>query len=282
LRLLSSALTLLASALWDREFLPFRALNFIVRQQVEVEPLKIMPCKIKKIPLSNLKWFMQRFPNQSCIVCSEPSRHVVCQSCEDEFSMTTKRCLSCALPLNQSLDYCGNCLRASPSFHRAFTLYDYEGVVAYLIKKMKYEARLSVIRFFAEKIAEQIDKMQSIGHYYEVMIPMPLHKRRLRERGYNQVVELLRDLNKKAVIDTKSVQRLKQTAPLTDLSLPQRKKEIKGAFSLSQPLPYKSILLVDDVMTSCTSLNELAKTILKQSPEVKRCDVLTLARAELE
>jgi len=83
------------------------------------------------------------------------------------------------------------------------------------------------------------------------------------------------------VIDTKSVQRLKQTSPLTDLSLPQRKKEIKGAFSLSQILPYKSILLVDDVMTSCTSLNELAKTILKQSPEVKRCDVLTLARAEL-
>jgi|GEM_PF-281723 len=220
-------------------------------------------------------------PRQACIVCSEPSHHVVCQSCEDEFGVQEQRCLSCALPLNQSLDYCGNCLRASPSFHRAFTLYDFEGVVAYLIKKMKYDARLSVAQFFADKMTRKINEMQMSGHHYDSIIPMPLHKKRLRERGYNQVVELLRCLDKKAAIDTKSVQRIKQTAPLTDLSLAQRRKEIKGAFSLAEPLTHKKILLVDDVMTSGSSLNELAKTILKQSPAVVCCDVLTLSRAQL-
>lgn len=220
-------------------------------------------------------------PRQACIVCSEPSHLVVCQSCEDEFSVQEQRCLSCALPLNQSLDYCGNCLRTSPSFHRAFTLYDYEGVVAYLIKKMKYDARLSVARFFAEKMTKKIVHMQSSGHHYDAIIPMPLHKKRLRERGYNQVVELLRGLNKKCALDTTSVQRVKQTASLTDLSLAQRKKEIKGAFALAAPLTHKRILLVDDVMTSGSSLNELAKIILKQSPSVACCDVLTLSRAQL-
>jgi len=220
-------------------------------------------------------------PLQCCIVCAEPSFHVVCQSCANEFSITAKRCLSCALPLNQSLEYCGNCLRTSPSFHSAFTLYDYEGVVAYLIKKMKYDARLSVAQFFAEKVSEKIDDMQSSGHHYDVIIPMPLHKKRLRERGYNQVVELLKTLDKKMSIDTRSVQRVKSTVPLTDLSLAQRKKEIKGAFSLAEPLTYKRILLVDDVMTSGSSLNELATTILKQSPAVVCCDALTLSRAHL-
>ena len=220
-------------------------------------------------------------PKQCCIVCTEPSHHVVCQSCEYEFGVQEHRCLSCALPLNQSLDYCGNCLRTSPSFHRAFTLYDYEGVVAYLIKKMKYDARLSVAQFFAEKMTKKIVQMQSSGYHYDAIIPMPLHKKRLRERGYNQVVELLRDLNKKGVIDATSVQRIKQTAPMTDLYLAQRKKEIKGAFSLAEPLAHKRILLVDDVMTSGSSLNELAKIILKQSPAVICCDVLTLSRAQL-
>lgn len=223
----------------------------------------------------------QNLPKQSCIVCAEPSSRVVCGPCEDEFRVQEQRCLSCALPLNQSLDYCGNCLRTSPSFHRAFTLYDYEGVVAYLIKKMKYEARLSVAQFFAEKVSEKIDEIQASGHHYDAIIPMPLHKKRLRERGYNQVVELLRDLNKKGALDTMSVQRVKHTTPLTDLSLAQRKKEIKGAFALAAPLSHKRILLVDDVMTSGSSLNELAKIILKHSPAVACCDVLTLSRAQL-
>ena len=192
-----------------------------------------------------------------------------------------QRCLSCAIPLNQSLDYCGNCLRASPSFHRAFAIYDYQGAMSFLIKKMKYDARLFVARFFAEKMVEQINNLQSSGHCYDAIIPMPLHKKRLRERGYNQVVEMLRSMSPKTTIDTTSIQRIKQTAPLTDLSLVQRKKEIKGAFSLVKAITYKNILLVDDVMTSGASLNELALTILKSSPEIQVCDVLTLARAQL-
>jgi len=220
-----------------------------------------------------------RFPSQCCIVCAEPARNVVCQSCESEFSITQKRCVSCAEPLNQTLDFCGNCLRESPSFNRAFTLYNYDDVVAYLIKKMKYDAQLSLAQFFAKKMAKKIDEIQFSGCNYDAILPMPLHKKRLRERGYNQVVELLRGLSKEVIIDTMSVERVKPTAPLTGLSLVQRKKEIKGAFNLSQPLPYKNILLVDDVMTTGSSLNELAKTILKNTG-VERCDVLTLARAE--
>ena len=215
-------------------------------------------------------------PKQHCAVCAGSSTHVVCQSCEDEFSASEWRCLSCALPLNQSLDYCGNCLRTSPSFHRAFTLYDYEGVVAFLIKKMKYEARLSVAQFFAGKVAEKIGEMQSSGHHYDAFIPMPLHKKRIRERGYNQVIELLRSLKSTSPIETNSAQRVKQTTPLTDLTLAQRKKEIKGAFNLLVPLTYKSILLVDDVMTTGSTASACAKILLENG--ASSIEILTITR----
>ena len=181
-------------------------------------------------------------PKQSCIVCTEPSKYVVCQSCEDDFIVQETRCLSCAIPLKQSLDYCGNCLRTSNSFHRAFTIYDYNNVVAYLIKKMKYDARLSITRFFATKMTEKLNQMKLSGHTYDVFIPMPLHKKRLFERGYNQVVEIIRGFAKKNLIDTTSLQRIKQTAPLADLSLAQREKEIKGAFNLTRKITHKKVL----------------------------------------
>jgi predicted amidophosphoribosyltransferase len=80
------------------------------------------------------------------------------------------------------------------------------------------------------------------------------------------------------IIDSHSVDRIKATQPLSALNPEQRKQEIKGAFSVN-PMSYDRVLLVDDVMTTGSSLNELAITILKNT-SVKHCDVMTLARAE--
>jgi ComF family protein len=113
---------------------------------------------------------------------------------------------------------------------------------------------------------------------YDAIIPLPLSKQRLRERGYNQTHELLRIIAKKSdiLIDQKSVKRIKATRALSTLDLQERQSEIKNAFS-AQAMNYQKVLLVDDVMTTGSSLNELAKTVLKAG--VGSCDVLTLARA---
>lgn len=181
------------------------------------------------------------------------------------------------MPPESDLDFCGDCLKRAPNFHKTHTIYTFEGVAAELIKIFKYHHQLCIGTYFAEKIAA---RYYQIGIKYDCLIPMPLNKKRLKERGYNQVIELLRVLKKdpKITIDTKSIIRQKSTQPLNQLTQVERKREIKNAFKVA-PLPYQKILLIDDILTTGTSLNELAKTILKSSPQVKSCDVLTLSRA---
>jgi predicted amidophosphoribosyltransferase len=121
---------------------------------------------------------------------------------------------------------------------------------------------------------------------YDAIIPMPLHKNRLKERGFNQVMELLQDVEKikNIKIDNKSCVRFKATKELNKLGLKERNKEIKNAFKVVKDMNYNKILLVDDIMTTTISTTELTKTILKHYKDTKKptpqIDVLVLARAD--
>jgi ComF family protein len=176
------------------------------------------------------------------------------------------------------LHFCGSCLAHAPLFTRAYTLYDYSGYCANLIRRFKFDQQLCVGDFFAHKLYDKYQDLVLDQGEYDAIIPLPLSRQRLRERGYNQTHELLRIIAKKtnAVIDRTSVQRTKTTRALSTLDLQARKTEIKNAFS-AKPMSYGKVLLVDDVMTTGASLNELAKTVLRSG--VKSCDVLVVARA---
>jgi predicted amidophosphoribosyltransferase len=117
---------------------------------------------------------------------------------------------------------------------------------------MKYKQQLCIGNYFAHKLAEKYQTMQ----HYDAIIPMPLSRQRIRERGFNQVLELLSVLKKKPnlVIDTHSVCRIKATQPLATLNPKQRQKEIRGAFQANS-LSYQRILLVDDVLRLYTLHN---------------------------
>ena len=208
------------------------------------------------------------------MLCSEPANFCVCQECEAEFSNQANRCQSCAHPISGNLDFCGQCLSHSPNFNHAYTLYDYQDLVAQLIKSFKYDKQLCIGDYFAYKLA---DKYQLLPDY-DAIIPMPLSPKRIQERGFNQVLELLSVIKREqeVVVDTRSIKRVKVTQSLTNLKAEQRQQEVKGAFN-AQLLSYKKVLLVDDVMTTGASLNELAKTVIKAG--VQSCDVLTLSRA---
>ena len=221
-------------------------------------------------------FYTRLIPKQSCVVCSEASEFCVCAECESSFTNHQPRCLSCAHPITTQLDFCGQCLSHAPAFNRAYTLYDYQATIKNLIQQFKFDRQLCVGDYFSQKLYQAYRSMPK----YDVIIPMPLSRDRIQQRGFNQVLELLRDIRQKTqtIIDTDSVKRIKSTQPLSLLNAEQRKKEIKGAFQVT-PMPYKRVLLVDDVMTTGSSLNELATTILRQT-NVESCDVLTLARAE--
>lgn len=204
----------------------------------------------------------------------EPANFCVCQECEAEFSNQANRCQSCAHPISGNLNFCGQCLRHSPNFNHAYTLYDYQDLVAQLIKSFKYDKQLCIGDYFAHKLA---DKYQSLPDY-DAIIPMPLSPKRIQERGFNQVLELLSVIKREqeVVVDTRSIKRVKVTQSLTNLKAEQRQQEVKGAFH-AESISYQRVLLVDDVMTTGASLNELAKTVIKAGVEI--CDVLILSRA---
>lgn len=225
---------------------------------------------------TRLKTFI---PKQSCVLCAELSTFCICPICQSTFTNQTNRCLSCAHPLRHSLDFCGQCLTHAPYFDRVYTLYDYQDSVAKLIKRFKYQHQLCIGHYFAYQLYDLYQLITSNNTRYDAIIPMPLNAKRIHQRGYNQVLELLRIIAKKTAIriDTSSIYRIKATRPLASLKLAERQKEIKGVFA-AKPMDYQRVLLVDDVMTTGSSLNELAKTLIKAG--AGRCDVMTLARAE--
>jgi len=220
--------------------------------------------------------YQRLIPKQTCILCLEQAKFCICNTCAQHFTNHPHRCQSCALPLNGVLDFCGQCLRHAPAFNRTYTLYDYQGAIAQLVKDFKYHHQLYIGDYFAHQCYDLYQTLPS----YDAILPMPLSKQRIKERGFNQALELLQKIKQHATtpIDTHSVQRIKATRPLFELSPSQRYAEIKGAF-FAQPMPYRKVLLVDDIITTGTSLNELATTILKNT-SVTHCDVMALTRAE--
>ena len=113
-----------------------------------------------------------------------------------------------------------------------------------------------------------IDKLNSLelSEFPDLVIPMPLHPKRLQERGFNQALEighhLTRQLN--IVLSSNSCRRIKNTPPQTDLPWKMREKNIQKAFSCNIDLSEKHVAVLDDVMTTGATLNELAKQLRKQ------------------
>lgn len=212
---------------------------------------------------------------QKCFLCGYYSTNALCPTCDNSLKTHKYRCKSCAIPLNSNLDYCGNCLATPTIFDNAFTLYDYDNFMAKLIINFKYNKQLAIGSFFAKKIAIFYKQLGE----YDAIIPVPIHKKRLQNRGYNQVMELLKNIDKRK-IDYKSCIRTKYTKKLVTMNLASRKKELKDAFIIVKPMIYKKILIVDDVLTTTSSVQELSKTIYRCYGENKpKIDILVLARA---
>jgi ComF family protein len=210
---------------------------------------------------------------QTCVLCLQTAQYCVCNDCQQDLIQSTKRCISCAIPLNNKLDFCGACLNKSPYFSKAYSLYSYNSTCAQLIKTFKFKHQLCIGDFFAHQLATTYQQKFASCHY-DAIIPMPLSQQRLKDRGFNQSIELVRRLNN-IIVDINAVKRIKNTRTLSQLNRKERQIEIKGAFQ-AHALSYRKVLLVDDVMSTYASMNELAKTLLRAG--VGRCDAWVVAR----
>jgi ComF family protein len=148
------------------------------------------------------------------------------------------------------------------------------------ISRFKYHGASRLAKPLGTFLAEYKDSDFPFSDF-ELILCVPLHPRRLRQRGFNQSLLLARRVSRAHSIPLNftALQRTRHTQPQTQLSGPERQKNIRGAFEVRRPeaIAEKEILLIDDVFTTGATVQECAKVLLKAG--AKRVDVLTLARA---
>ena len=183
---------------------------------------------------------------------------------------------------------CETCLKTPLKLVRVRAAVAYKGVVKDAIPLFKYHSKLSVATVFEHLMFETF-----LSHFsrtqIDLIVPMPLHKKKLKHRGFNQAFLLIRNFKKfyrhcygqapSWKIDIRSLARIKHTRPQTGFDIEQRKNNLKNAFNvIRQPrIENKSILLIDDVFTTGATCNEAAGALLGQG--AKEVSALVLARA---
>ncbi len=156
----------------------------------------------------------------------------------------------------------------------------YEGALQEAIHRWKYEGKTYLTRFFAQWMTEALNRYWDVDSF-DLLIPVPLHTRRLRERGFNQILLLVKEISSRTGIayGKTILQKKKATLPQVSLSGIERQKGVRGAFHVlrREGLVGRSVLLVDDVYTTGATVNECSKVLRRGG--AKRVDVLTLAHA---
>jgi ComF family protein len=212
---------------------------------------------------------------QDCLLCGAScGARILCDACEADLPwLKQPACPQCALPTPDG-QLCGRCLSDPPYFDATQVVYCYSFPIDKLMQSFKYNHRLALGAYFGQQMARLPRPASAI----DLIIPLPLHPARLRERGFNQSLELAKFLASAwgIPVDKYSCQRIRNTPAQAGLPWKERRKNIRNAFHCASDLQGKQILLVDDVMTTGTSLSECARVL--KSRGAARVSVLVVAR----
>lgn len=210
----------------------------------------------------------------------------ICQDCMSSLPYNRCCCVLCALPLPEHIGaevLCGRCIKKTPAFDYAYSLFRYEGDIKRLVHQLKFGEKITYARSLGELLYELlVAKLLAEDDKPDCLLPVPLHKSRLRQRGFNQSIEIARVLSRKLQlpIEYDAVMRQRSTSAQTGLNAKQRQKNIKGAFTVKKDVEGKHVLIIDDVMTTGSTVNELA-IVLKKN-QAARVGVLSIARAPIK
>ncbi|AJK47822.1 ComF family protein [Burkholderia plantarii] len=214
-------------------------------------------------------------------ICGNSPRNVLCSACDEAYWNETRlRCVQCALPLSAFRSRharrggyrCAACRHAPPPFDATFALADYRPPLASLVLDLKFRARLALGGLFAERLARAVhDRPAAHGTAQadarpDLIAPVPLARRRLVERGYNQAWAIARPLARALEVHAEPalLARTLHTAPQTRLDAAARRANVAHAFVVTRDVSGLHVGLVDDVMTSGATLAALA-VLLKQA-----------------
>jgi ComF family protein len=177
---------------------------------------------------------------------------------------------------------CGGCLGRPPAFDATYALFAYLPPITKLIMELKFHHKLVNAEILGQLMA---DTLKNRWYYNktlpDVIIPVPLHAKRLQERGFNQALEIARPISNllQIPLDTLSCKRTRHTTAQARLVAEERHQNVKDAFIITQDFTGQTIALLDDVITTGQTVTELSKTLKKAG--AKRIDIWAVARANL-
>lgn len=205
----------------------------------------------------------QLTPAQPCVLCGRMSHDGLwCTACDRSLPyLAAASCPSCALPTPAG-ELCGHCLRHPPLFDRTAAAFAYAYPLDRLIQAMKYREQLALAGAFAGKLVQRIDRER----LPDLVIAMPLHPAKLRERGFNQSLLLAAAISRELQLELlpHACRRVRDTPPQSALPFKERKKNVRDAFCCDADLGGLHVALIDDVLTTGASLNALAAAVKKR------------------
>jgi ComF family protein len=218
----------------------------------------------------------------TCVLCGAPgwNKLDLCQGCFADLPALAPACGRCALPLPAGAPdglLCGECQRQPPAFDHCLALFRYQDAMPRLIGDFKFRRKLHLGRLFGQLLAEAV-RWQPQASVPERLVPVPLHPSRLRQRGYNQSLEVARVLGRElgVAVVRDGVERIVATPPQLSLARAQRLENVRDIFRPRQPLRARHLVIIDDVVTTGATVGELARMLRAAGAE--RVDVWAVAR----
>jgi ComF family protein len=191
----------------------------------------------------------------TCYLCRGAARALLCAACDADLPrLAGPRCPRCALDSPRG-EPCGRCLSEAPHYDATVAALAYEFPADALVHALKFRGELALAGMLGKLLCEKISNLE-IDH----VIPVPLSATRLRERGYNHAAEIARHLVPRK-LDLSLCERSRDTPPQMELPFAERRRNVRGAFRCTRTLAGACIAVVDDVMTTGATLDEVAKAL---------------------
>lgn len=218
----------------------------------------------------------------NCFLCKSISHQgtLICEHCQLTLPWNILACNYCARPLKVSspLQRCGECLQQPNSLDHCFAPLRYQQPISTFISQLKFNKKLLYAKSLSQLFLEKLENQP----LPDLIIPIPLHYKRLRQRGFNQALELAKPISKKLKVPLVKYDciRVKHTNAQSELPLHKRITNIKNAFRCKNPIIAKNVVIFDDVLTTGNTLNEFANMLKQQG--VETVSAWCIARAEFD
>jgi ComF family protein len=219
----------------------------------------------------------------TCVLCAAPGQSDgfdLCAGCMSELPVNANACTQCGEQLTGSCEalLCGACLRKPPRYQSTYCAYRYSYPIDHLVRALKYHDRLAHARVLGELLARSLVHTRT-EPWPEMLLPVPLADGRYRERGFNQADEVAEQLRKRLAIPVRAdlLQRKRATREQAGLDKSGRRKNVRNAFAMCAPLAAKHVAIIDDVITTGSTVNEIARVLKRAGAET--VEVWAVARA---